>query len=252
MGKINDANKYFLGVKLNTNYLKVNKTLTYEEASKLKIEKATVTDIPIEISKKELDNASFDKVSQEAALSQKSGQIAFSHCRIEPVLSEMQCIIQQFIVSVGKKARLNKVEPNFEIQIIKTLNSIDQRLQLRLSDEDALPEVKIQKVTLLKGLTTYRNDNYSTDSFDKNEQELPDGIVSYKLYRQQKEEYPEVEWFSTKRINARFELLVRGGPSLAILDSGNDVGSSANSIHSVVIETDLVPPPPNAEHLLTQ
>jgi hypothetical protein len=100
-------------------------------------------------------------------------------------------------------------------------------------------------------LTAYRNDNYSTDSFDKNEEELADGIVSYKLYRQQKEEYPEVEWFSTKRINARFELLVRGGPSITILDSGNDVGSTSNDIHSVVIEADLVPPPPNAEHQLT-
>lgn len=29
VSKINEANKYFLGVKLNTNYLKVNKTAKY-------------------------------------------------------------------------------------------------------------------------------------------------------------------------------------------------------------------------------
>jgi hypothetical protein len=122
---------------------------------------------------------------------------------------------------------------------------------LNLADEEALPEVKIKSVTLLKGLTAYRNDNYSTDSFEKNESELSDGILTYKLYRQLKEEYPEVEWFSTKRINARFELLVRGGPSITILESGSSIGSTANVVHSVVIETDLLPPPPNSEHLLS-
>jgi hypothetical protein len=95
-------------------------------------------------------------------------------------------------------------------------------------------------------LTAYRNDNYSTDSFEKNEQEAADGIITYKLYRQPKEEYPEFEWFTTKRINARFEVLVRGGPALSVLESGNKIGSTANVIHSVVIEADLVPPPPNA------
>ena len=81
-------------------------------------------------------------------------------------------------------------------------------------------------MTLLKGLTAYRNDNYSTDSYEKDERELNDGIITYKLYRQLKEEYPEVEWFSTKRINARFELLVKGGPVLSLLDSGSPIGST--------------------------
>jgi hypothetical protein len=106
-------------------------------------------------------------------------------------------------------------------------------------------------VTLLKGLSAYRNDNYSTDSYEKDERELADGIITYKLYRQLKEEYPEAEWFSTKRINARFELLVKGGPVLSLLDSGNPIGSTANLVHSVVIETDLLSPPPNSEHLLS-
>lgn len=33
--KINDANKYFLGVKLNTNYLKVNKVVNYADVAAL-------------------------------------------------------------------------------------------------------------------------------------------------------------------------------------------------------------------------
>lgn len=111
--------------------------------------------------------------------------------------------------------------------------------------------MKIKSVTLLKGLTAYRNDNYSTDSFEKNESELTDGIITYKLYRQLKEEYPEIEWFSTKRINARFELLVKGGPTITVLESGNNIGSTSNLVHSVVIEADLIPPPPNAEFQLS-
>lgn len=80
--KINDANKYFLGVKLNTNYLKVNKVVQYEEISKLAADKVTISDLPFEISKKELDDDSFHKTSQAAALSQKSAQVAFSRARL--------------------------------------------------------------------------------------------------------------------------------------------------------------------------
>ena len=52
VNKINDANKYFLGVKLNTNYLKVNKVVQYEEIAKLAADKVTISDLPFEISKK--------------------------------------------------------------------------------------------------------------------------------------------------------------------------------------------------------
>lgn len=131
------------------------------------------------------------------------------------------------------------------------MNSLDPKIQIKLENAEAEPEIKIKSITLLKGLTAYRNDNYSTDSYEKSEEEGNDGIINYKLYRQLKEEYPEVEWFSTKRINARFEILVKGGPSLNILESGNSVGTTANIIHSVVIESDLIPPPPHAEKQLT-
>jgi len=54
--KINEANKYFLGIKYNTNYLKANKVLKYEEAMQMKAAKATVNDIPLELSKAEGDS----------------------------------------------------------------------------------------------------------------------------------------------------------------------------------------------------
>jgi hypothetical protein len=109
VGKINDANKYFLGVKLNTNYLKVNKVVQYDEVAKLTVDKATVNDLPIEISKKDADLEAFNKVNQETALSQKSGQVVFSRSRLEPTLAEIQRIVQQFVISVGKKGRMSNV-----------------------------------------------------------------------------------------------------------------------------------------------
>lgn len=135
MQKINEANKYFLGVKLNTNYLKVNKEVKYEEIAKLTADKVAISDIPIEISKKSADLEAFDKTNQEAALSQKSGQIVFSRARIEPTLQQMQRIVKDFIVGIAKKDRLSNVEPNFYIQCIKTMNSLDSKLQLNLSNE---------------------------------------------------------------------------------------------------------------------
>ena len=36
-----------------------------------------------------------------------------------------------------------------------------------------------------------RNDNYSTDSYAKDETEAADNILSYTLYKQRKERYPE-------------------------------------------------------------
>lgn len=99
----------------------------------------------------------------------------------------MQRILQGFILGLGNKHRLEGVEPNFHLQCIKTLNSLDAKLQIQLAEQEALPEVLIKSVTLLKGLSAYRNDNYSTDSFEKNETEVADGILTYKLYRQPKE-----------------------------------------------------------------
>lgn len=155
------------------------------------------------------------------------------------------------MISVGRKSRMIQVEPNFQLQCIKTFNSLDSKLTFQLTQEDVLPEIKIKSITLLRGLTAYRNDNYSTDSYEKDETELADGILTYRLYKQLKQDYPEPEWFSTKRINARFEILIRGGPALTLLDSGASLGSTGTLTHSAVFETDLLPPPPNAEHLLS-
>jgi hypothetical protein len=116
----------------------------------------------------------------------------------------MESLIQQYILNVARKQRLVGLEPNFELQCIKTMNSLSSKVVFKLSNEEAVPEIKIMSVTLLKGLAVHRNDNYSTDSFEKSEQEAADGIISYTLYRQLKEQYPEIEWFSTKKINARF------------------------------------------------
>ena len=66
----------------------------------------------------------WQKINQAAALSQKSAQVAFSRARLEPTLNEMSRIVQQFIISVAKGGRMTKVEPNFELQSIKTLNSL--------------------------------------------------------------------------------------------------------------------------------
>ncbi len=74
---------------------------------------------------------------------------------------------------------------------MKTFKALENT-QFLLENEEDEPQIKIQSVTLLKGLTPYRNANYSTDSFDKNESQAADGIISYRLYRQAKEEYPEI------------------------------------------------------------
>lgn len=58
VSKINEANKYFLGVKLNTNYLKINKTVKYVEISQQKLPSSTSNDFPLDFSKdsKKLDS----------------------------------------------------------------------------------------------------------------------------------------------------------------------------------------------------
>lgn len=63
--KINESNRYFLGEKHNTNYLKVNKIVKYEDIQSLKADRVTINDIPIEISKKVNEDMSvFDKCDQ--------------------------------------------------------------------------------------------------------------------------------------------------------------------------------------------
>jgi hypothetical protein len=72
-----------------------------------------------------LDDDSYDKTSQAAALSQKSAQVAFSRARLDPTLNEMRRIVQQFIINAAKRGRMSNVEPNFEMQCVKTFNSLD-------------------------------------------------------------------------------------------------------------------------------
>jgi len=62
---------------------------------------------------------------------------------------------------------MENIEPNFQVQNIKTLNGLNQHIELKLKNEKADPEIKIKNISILKGLSAYRNDNYSTDSFEK-------------------------------------------------------------------------------------
>lgn len=47
VAKINESNKYFLGVKLNTNYLKINTIAKFEELTQNKVANAKINDLPI-------------------------------------------------------------------------------------------------------------------------------------------------------------------------------------------------------------
>jgi hypothetical protein len=104
---------------------------------------------------------------------------------------------------------------------------------------------------LLRGVQVCRNDNYSIDSYSKDESEASDSIIIYTLNKQRNEVYPETEWFAIKKIIARFELLMRGGPVLEVWDGSTLLGSTEHQVHNVVIESDLLPPPPMAEHQLS-
>lgn len=137
--KINDANKSFLGVKLNTNYLKVNKVVKYADVAGLTTDTKSVNDIPIEISSKQADNAVFEMVDQQAALGQKSGQVVFSWARVEPAIKQIKKIVKDYMVTLSKKGRFSNLEPNFELQCIKIMNSLDPKLQIKLENTEAEP-----------------------------------------------------------------------------------------------------------------
>ena len=49
--RINESNKYFMGVKLNTNYLKVHNQVKFADILKEKVEKVNISELPIQISK---------------------------------------------------------------------------------------------------------------------------------------------------------------------------------------------------------
>lgn len=63
----------------------------------------------------------------------------------------------------------------------------------------------LKNVSLFKGVRVNRNDNYTVDSYQVNLDEAQDGITTYTLWKKQREEYPEAEWFAQKFIVARIE-----------------------------------------------
>jgi hypothetical protein len=58
----------------------------------MKADKATITDLPLELAKTENANLStmFETCDQNAALAQKAGQIALARSRLPPTLLKIQ------------------------------------------------------------------------------------------------------------------------------------------------------------------
>lgn len=83
MEEINKVNKYFLGFKINTNYLK-----TYQEVSVDNIPSSKeiyrVTDLPFAISIK--DDKLVKEVEQDPRTT-RAGKLLFTNNRYEPILS---------------------------------------------------------------------------------------------------------------------------------------------------------------------
>ncbi len=90
INKINQTNQYFLGVKLNTNYLKINKVVLYEDVSKYTNDKFTITDLPFEITTSKEAASSFESCNEAAVLKTKAAQILFSHGRVEQTRAKIQ------------------------------------------------------------------------------------------------------------------------------------------------------------------
>lgn len=55
----------------------------------------------------------------------------------------------------------------------------------------------------MKGVRVNRNDNYTVDSYKVDSEQEKEGIITYTLFKKQKEQYPEPEWFAQKFIVAR-------------------------------------------------
>lgn len=87
----------------------------------------------------------------------------------------------------------------------------------------------------MKGLQVCRNDNYSNDSYQKDESDSQDGIITYQLNKLPKEDYPEKEWFSTKMINARLEVSASNCPEVTLhTKNGKLIGSNNGINHHFV------------------
>lgn len=97
----------------------------------------------------------------------KAGQIVFLHCRLERIIEGMQKLIQSYVIDLTGKGRLTQMEPNFEANTIKIRSTLASQYQWKLKNKEELPEIKIQEIILLRGLGVNRNENYSTDSYEK-------------------------------------------------------------------------------------
>jgi hypothetical protein len=98
------------------------------------------------------------------------------------------------------------MEVNFEAysrKVVETLKA--SKWTFRLTNPEATPKVTLKNVSLLKGVKVNRNDNYTVDSYQVNLDETQNGITTYTLWKKQREEYPEAEWFAQKFIVARIE-----------------------------------------------
>ena len=70
-----------MGIKLNTNYLKVHTIGKYEDIVRQKVQNVTINDLPIEIAKEKNNFEEFDNFDERGVLESKAAQVVFSHCR---------------------------------------------------------------------------------------------------------------------------------------------------------------------------
>ena len=70
-----------MGIKLNTNYLKVHNIGKYDDIVSQKIQNVTISDLPIEIAKEKKGFDDFDNFDERGVLESKAAQVIFGHCR---------------------------------------------------------------------------------------------------------------------------------------------------------------------------
>ena len=70
-----------MGIKLNTNYLKVHNIGKYDDIVSQKVQNVTINDLPIEIAKENKGFDDFDNFDERGVLESKAAQVVFGHCR---------------------------------------------------------------------------------------------------------------------------------------------------------------------------
>jgi hypothetical protein len=86
-----------MGVKLNTNYLKVTNTVSYEQISQEKLENFNISDF-IDISKERKALEGLEGRKESAVLESRAAAIAFSRCNREAVFEKMRDNIRNVLV----------------------------------------------------------------------------------------------------------------------------------------------------------